>query len=197
MRARRIPARGPRRYPPTLPNKHVRHDHVRRPRGRQGVRDLQVRSWNGTRRVRRAGVDPAPSRFAFHVRHHHDADIPASVARRRVARASRPGADRVPSSPPLPNPQVHPQGAVFQVQVRTASSSLVSGERSRSLATAPRRDFGDRWRGGLSGGPRGGHRATRQMRTSTRSQRNGASRDGPHRPRPRRDPRVVPTQPSI
>jgi hypothetical protein len=91
--------------------------------------------------VRRAGVDPAPSRFAFYIRH-HDADIPASVARRRVARASRPGADRVPSSPPLPNPQVHPQGAVFQVQVRRASSSLVSGERSRSLATAPRRDFG-------------------------------------------------------
>ena len=92
--------------------------------------------------MRRAGVDPAPSRFAFYIRH-HDADIPASVARRRVARASRAGADRVPSPPPLPNPQVHPQGAVFQVQVRRASSSLVSGERSRSLATAPRRDFGD------------------------------------------------------
>ena len=121
----------------------------------------------------------------------------------RIGRATprrarlRPGTDRILSPPLFLNPQVRPQGAVFQVQVRTASSSLVSGERSRSLATAPRRDFGDRWRGGLSGGPRGGHRATRQIRTSTRSQRNGASRDGPHRPRPRRDPRVVPTQPSI
>ena len=83
---------------------------------------------------------PRASRFS-HPPSSHDADIPASVARRRVARASRPGADRVPSSPPLPNPQVHPQDAVFQVQVRRASSSLVSGERSRSLATAPRRDF--------------------------------------------------------
>ena len=85
---------------------------------------------------------PRASRFS-HPPSSHDADIPASVARRRVARASRPGADRVPSSPPLPNPQVHPQDAVFQVQVRRASSSLVSGERSRSLATAPRRDLGD------------------------------------------------------
>ena len=81
---------------------------------------------------------PRASRFS-HPPSSHDADIPASVARRRVARASRPGADRVPSSPPLPNPQVHPQGAVFQVQVRRASSSLVSGERSRACSP-PLRD---------------------------------------------------------
>ena len=118
---------------------------------------------------------PRASRFS-HPPSSHDADIPASVARRRVARASRPGADRVPSSPPLPNPQVHPQGAVFQVQVRRASSSLVSGERSRSLATAPRRDFRHLHRlGGVSGGRRGAHRATRQTRTSMRSRRNDAS----------------------
>lgn len=118
---------------------------------------------------------PRASRFS-HPPSSHDADIPASVARRRVARASRPGADRVPSSPPLPNPQVHPQGAVFQVQVRRASSSLVSGERSRSLATAPRRDFRHLHRlGGVSGGRRGAHRATRQTRTSMRS-RSGTTR---------------------
>jgi len=139
--------------------------------------------------VRRAGVDPAPSRFAFlsHPPSSHDADISASVARRRVARASRPGADRVPSSPPLPNPQAHPQGAVFQVQVRRASSSLVSGERSRSLATAPRRDFRHLHR--LSAGYPAdvAGRIARRDRRAPRCVRRGvsASRDGPRRPRPR------------
>ena len=129
---------------------------------------------------------PRASRFS-HPPSSHDADIPASVARRRVARASRPGADRVPSSPPLPNPQVHPQGAVFQVQVRRASSSLVSGERSRSLATAPRRDFRHLHR--LSAGYPAdvAGRIARRDRRAPRCVRRGvsASRDGPRRPRPR------------
>ena len=147
--------------------------------------------------MRRAGVDPAPSRFAFHVRHHHDADIPASVARRRVARASRPGADRVPSSPPLPNPQVHPQGAVFQVQVRRASSSLVSGERSRSLATAPRRDFGHlHLRRGIRRTSRGASRDATDAHLDAFAEERRVARRSASSAAARGDLRVVRSRPS-
>ena len=98
MGARCIPARtSP--LPSHTPQQHVRHDHVRRPRGRQGFRDLQVRPRNEARRVRRAGFDPAPRLRVLHPPSRassDDADIPASVARRRVAGACRPGADRIP-----------------------------------------------------------------------------------------------------
>ena len=198
MGARCIPARtSP--LPSHTPQQHVRHDHVRRPRGRQGFRDLQVRPRNEARRVRRAGFDPAPRLRVLHPPSRassDDADIPASVARRRVAGACRPGADRIPL---LRSSRIRRSARKVQSsKSRGAQRPLSSFPASaRSLATAPKRDFGDRWRGGLSGGPRGGHRATRRMNTLTRSQINDASCEGCHRPRPRSDPRVVPFRPSF
>ena len=122
--------------------------------------------------MRRAGVDPAPSRFAFLIRHHHT--MPTSPHRSRDAAWRALRDPELTASRHLRPSRTHRSTRKVQSSKSRcverplpsfpASARAHARHRSETRLSPPPPTFG-----GVSGGRRGAHRATRQTRTSMRS----------------------------
>ena len=138
--------------------------------------------------MRRAGVDPAPSRFAFHIRHHHT--MPTSPHRSRDAAWRALRDPELTASRHLRPSRTHRSTRKVQSSKSRcverplpsfpASARAHARHRSETRLSPPPPP-----RRGIRRTSRGASRDATDAHLDAFAFRNDASRDGPRRPRPR------------
>ena len=138
--------------------------------------------------MRRAGVDPAPSRFAFPIRHHHT--MPTSPHRSRDAAWRALRDPELTASRHLRPSRTHRSTRKVQSsKSRCVERPLPSFPASARARSPPLRDAtfatSTDFRRGIRRTSRGASRDATDAHLDAFAFRNDASRDGPRRPRPR------------